>query len=187
MAGSPLLAPTLPTPGCRLPGAPPAVPGAGFAVPQAPVFTGFTSRPHTPRRTRAPHAARGGTSAFSPRRGPGLALGALGGPVNPSLPRLPWQAGVGATGSRRRCERDERGGCAAPLRVRTSPALCLGGSGAASWATGRPRAAASSGAAPVHAAPPSAVGPETRSSGQEAGGESSLQADLRAVERPLLP
>lgn len=69
--------------------------------PRAPVFAGIVShhsekdtpRP-PPRHSRAPHASRGGrTSALPPRRGLGLALGALGRPANPSLPGLPWRAG----------------------------------------------------------------------------------------------
>lgn len=165
LAGSALRAPGLPTPSCRPPVAPQAVPGAGFAATphpehrSSPQRAGHPAPPATPqpgasRLPWRPHLRPPAPSGS--RAGAGSPLGVRLIPPRPAY--LGGQA-AGAAGSRRRCEQEARGGSAAPLHGGSSPALRLWRSGAAPRAAGRPEAATSAGAAPVHAAPPSASGP----------------------------
>lgn len=170
LAGSSLRAPALPTRGCRPLRAPQAVPRAGSAAAPHPghrylpasFLTTVRRTPRAPRHATAGHLTLPAAAAPPPSR----PIGALGWRWEPLgvrlIPPCPVYLGgqaAGAAGSRRRCEQEARGGSAAALHGGSSPALRLGGSGAAPRAAGRPVAATSAGATPVHGAPPSAFGP----------------------------
>lgn len=175
LAGSPLRAPALPTRGCRPPRAPQAVPRAGSAAAPHPghQYLPASFLPTESRTPRAPRHATAGrltlpaAAAPPPSRpvgAPGWRWEPLGVRLIPPCPAYLGGQAAGAAGSRRRCEQEARGGSAAALHGGSSPALRLGGSGAAPRDAGRPVAATSAGATPVRGAPPSALGPGSAAS-----------------------